>query len=213
VELQNFSDLHISAVVHDEILNLHWKFTGFYWHSEAAKRQKAWELLTFLARTGPTHWMCIVDYNEIVSVAEKSGGNIRQNSLMQDFRQTLEACELVDLGYIGPKFTWSNYQEGTSLIRERLDRGCANHDWKVSFLEAEIYMDATINSNHAPLLLYMCKDLTTAKRKPWFLYKASWGADARCQELITKVWGQMEEYGNSWDRLGRKLSKCKRELI
>jgi hypothetical protein len=85
VELQNFSNRHISAVVHDKILNLHWKFTGFYGHPKAAKRQKAWELLKFLAGTGPTHWMCIGDYNEIVSMVKKSGGNIRQNSLMQDF--------------------------------------------------------------------------------------------------------------------------------
>jgi hypothetical protein len=82
--------------------------------------------------------MCIGDYNEIISMVKKSEGNMRQNSLMQDFRQTLEACKLVDLGYIGPKFTWSNCQEGTSLIRERLDRGCANHDWRVSFPEVEI---------------------------------------------------------------------------
>jgi hypothetical protein len=74
-------------------------------------------------------------------------------------------------------------------------------------------VDAIINSDHAPLLLYMRKDLTIARRKPWFYYEASWGAEARCQELITKVWGQMEEYGNSWDRLGGKLSECKQELI
>ena len=33
------------------------------------------------------------------------------------------------LGFLGPKFTWCNKQEGASLVKESLDRALATHEW------------------------------------------------------------------------------------
>jgi hypothetical protein len=72
---------------------------------------------------------------------------------MQGFKQTLEVCELYDLGYQEPKFTWSNYQDGQDFIKERLDRGVANVEWSKLFLEAEVLIDVVNCSYHAILML------------------------------------------------------------
>ena len=48
---------------------------------------------------------------------------------MNDFILTLEDCLLHDLGFIRPKFTWSNEQLGSSLTKERLDRVVVNFEW------------------------------------------------------------------------------------
>ena len=45
------------------------------------------------------------DFNDILTMSEKLGGSTRQGNLMQAFQKTLEACELTDLGFVGPKYT------------------------------------------------------------------------------------------------------------
>ncbi|XP_059446600.1 uncharacterized protein LOC132178163 [Corylus avellana] len=153
VDIQTFSYRHINGVCQTKSMDAKWKFIGFYGHSETTKRYEAWELLKFLARLQPLPWICIGDFNEITTMSEKWGGGGRNSSQMRNFQQTLESCELFDLGIRGPKYTWSIGQSGNTLIKERLDRGFANHDWCNLFPEAEICVEASTNSNHTLLTL------------------------------------------------------------
>jgi hypothetical protein len=73
---------------------------------------------------------------------------------MQAFQQTLEECGLSDLGYCGPKYTWSNCQEGLDLIKERLNWRVANHEWQTQYLDARIMVEGVVTSDHSPLFLY-----------------------------------------------------------
>ncbi|KAK2650221.1 hypothetical protein Ddye_017710 [Dipteronia dyeriana] len=41
---------------------------------------------------------------------------------MRNFRETLEECDLTDLGHTGPFFTWCNRRDRDGQIQERLDR-------------------------------------------------------------------------------------------
>lgn len=68
------------------------------------------------------------DFNDILSCDEKWGGNKPSNSRMFEFKNCLNACNMIDLGFSGPKFTWSNCHDVSSLIMERLDRALANPD-------------------------------------------------------------------------------------
>jgi hypothetical protein len=45
---------------------------------------------------------------------------------MGAFKDTLFACHLGDLGYCGPKYTWTNGRPGENNMLERLDRAVAN---------------------------------------------------------------------------------------
>ena len=56
------------------------------------------------------------------------GGNRPSNSRIQEFRNCLNACNMIDLGFSGPKYTWRNCHDMNSLIMERLDRVLANPD-------------------------------------------------------------------------------------
>lgn len=46
--------------------------------------------------------------------------------------------QLMDLGFNGYIFTWSNKQAGVHNIHERLDRGVANLSWMNRFSEARM---------------------------------------------------------------------------
>ena len=65
---------------------------------------KAWNLLRHIARMEPMPWVCLGDFNEILSVDEKYRRRRHQRGLMENFQKTLEACGLSDLGYKGPKY-------------------------------------------------------------------------------------------------------------
>lgn len=47
---------------------------------------------------------------------------------MRDFQLALDECDLANLGYRGPKYTWSNFREGDEFTKERLDKGVANNE-------------------------------------------------------------------------------------
>lgn len=66
-------------------------------------------------------WCVIRDFNDILWPSKKEGGDHQLRYLIEGFRAALEFCQLEDLGYEGPCFTWTNCREA-SLIRERLDR-------------------------------------------------------------------------------------------
>ena len=51
---------------------------------------------------------------------------------MQKFREVLDECGLLDLGFSGKKFTWfKNYPTGG--IWERLDRAVSTTEWVEHF--------------------------------------------------------------------------------
>lgn len=45
----------------------------------------------------------------------------------------IEVCGFIDLGFIGPKFTWTNNREDGVLNQERLDRVWENMKWQHQF--------------------------------------------------------------------------------
>jgi hypothetical protein len=153
-------------------------------------------------------WMCVGDFNEVLVPFEKLGGNLRQQSLMQAFQHTLDACELTDFGFLGPKYTWSNCQEGSALIREKLERGVANIAWRSIYPDAEVAVQATTASNHAPILVSLLRQYGHQRRKPHFFYEAFWAGERGYSEVINDAWKTDHRGGTKWERLGLKLEAC-----
>jgi hypothetical protein len=46
-------------------------------------------------------WVCIGDFNEILKKEEQFGPNIREEYLMEGFREAVDVCQLCDMRYIG----------------------------------------------------------------------------------------------------------------
>jgi hypothetical protein len=69
---------------------------------------------------------------------------------MFDFMSTLG---MVDLGFSGNPFTWSNHRQGSGLIKERLGRCIANSQWIHFFPSYFATHLPGFSSDHNPLLL------------------------------------------------------------
>lgn len=72
---------------------------------------------------------------------------------MELFRCALENGGLIDLGWMGNKYTWSNGHGDETFIKERLDRGVASKGWLASFSEVEVETIVVWCSDHMTILL------------------------------------------------------------
>ena len=72
---------------------------------------------------------------------------------MISFRDTLEVCVLVDLGFSGVPFTCDNKRSGTNNVRVMLDRAVATNEWRNLFSFASVHHILSPCSDHVVVLL------------------------------------------------------------
>ena len=84
---------------------------------------------------------------------EKLGGVEREARQMEAFQDCMNKCGLVDLGFVGQKFTWCNGRDNDSRTKLRLDRMVANEEWLKHFLDARVFHTAMSISDHCLLKL------------------------------------------------------------
>lgn len=60
---------------------------------------------------------------------------------------------MVDLGFVGHKFTWSNKRPGQDNIQERLDQCVANDGWRAKFSGAMVIHLTQLHSDHCSILV------------------------------------------------------------
>jgi hypothetical protein len=154
-------------------------------------------------------WSCIGDFNIILSQSEKYGGRPFACSSNAPFRSFLDSFGMIDLGFSGNPFTWSNKRQNHHLIKERLDRGIANSQWVHLFPHFAIqHLPAQI-SNHNPILLDTSSlDLTL--RRP-FRFEEFWTFDSSCNSIISQAWVKHFQ-GSSAFILLKKLKATKSAL-
>ena len=70
LDVFKYFDNQISAMV-TESDGFWWALTGFYGLPETQDRYKSWALLTYICSLVDGAWMCIDDFNEMLSSTEK----------------------------------------------------------------------------------------------------------------------------------------------
>ena len=53
-------------------------------------------------------WLLLEDFNKVLTGEDKFGGKSINLNRALDFKDCLDTCNLLDLGFFGPKYTWSN---------------------------------------------------------------------------------------------------------
>lgn len=104
--------------------------TFVYANNLVENRKELWEDLCHHKNSMLFHnkaWIVIGDFNEILEAEGSSGfedlGRIPRG--MRDFRRIVLHCNLTDMGYQGPKFTWCNKRD-EGIICNKLDRVLIN---------------------------------------------------------------------------------------
>lgn len=133
-------------------------------------------------------WCVMGDFNCILNETEKRGGPKPQLSKILEFRECLDQCQLMDLGFAGHPFTWTNRRFGIFFICERLDRAVVNEEWCNFFPSAKLYHLSTSSSDHSPILLNTHdRDI----RKPKiFRYEIAWSLHDDFINVVRNCWNE-----------------------
>ena len=150
---KSYSNAHIDVVVREGVGAQPWRAMGFYRHPDASMRFISWRLIESLKRQCDMPWVVFGDFNEIVQSDEKLGWLDRDARQMEVFRECLIDCGLIDLGFVGRRFTWCNGRIGEQRTLVRLDRIVANEEWLKMFFEAKVFHKAMVASDHCLLNL------------------------------------------------------------
>ena len=210
IEIKSFSKNHIDAVVKEQGSNSCWRLTGFYGHPETHRRYESWQLLAFLNSQFQLPWLCLGDFNEILSITEKEGGAIRTQQQMDGFRRVINFCNFQDLGYCGADYTWSNMQEGNNCISLRLDRALATPDWVEKFGNLKVFHIADSTSDHHALLVTESLSNRYSREKR-FHFEAMWAKNNDCKAVIESSWGMGFDL-NTPEGIVENIKRCAADL-
>ena len=72
---------------------------------------------------------------------------------MQQFREVIDECGFMDLGFEGSNFTWSKHFESEVLIWERLDSCLVNNSWFMKFGGSKVYHLPCTSLDHIPIFI------------------------------------------------------------
>lgn len=150
-----------------------------------AKKCKFWKLMEEIIGGFSGHWLLLGDLNSISVRSKKMGGSQKGERSLRSFRNFVNNVRAIDLGFNGPKFTWSNKRIGWANIRERLDRGICNVEWQNLFPNAGVRHLTAPNSDHNPILLDTHLDMGKGVRP--LRFEAMWAKEESSVAVVEKA--------------------------
>ncbi|KAF4358315.1 hypothetical protein F8388_014585, partial [Cannabis sativa] len=188
-----------------------WYFTGLYGNPDASQRRFSWQLLRDLRKEVWGSWLCIGDFNKIVSLSEKVGGRDRLPGAMDGFKEVIDDCRFIDFSSFKHELTWCN-EHNNSRIMERLNRGLCTEEWLSQFEGADISLLDWWESDHRALVVDMPVRVDGAKcgkskRKTRFHFEEAWCQEEECAEIVDRVWEDGTGRGRPAS-LRCKINKC-----
>ncbi|KAK4268822.1 hypothetical protein QN277_022056 [Acacia crassicarpa] len=166
--------------------------TFIYGPPDEEERRLCWQEVRKISKNIATSWLCVGDFNEILAQDEKSGGLPRAWRKILNFRCFLADCELEDLGFSGPTFTWCNNRDSPDTISERIDRALGNMQLREDFPTLQVFnIDPARSSDHH-LLFVQCQFEKYKRRRP-FRFEAVWASHDHYLEVIKDSWQTFSE--------------------
>ncbi|XP_022741796.1 uncharacterized protein LOC111293263 [Durio zibethinus] len=150
---------HIEQEIHASVKvtssNSSWLFSAIYASPRLKEREILWENLKIVASKYDLPWLVVGDLNEVLTSEDKRGGAPVSSAKLRKVHSCLNHCNLIDLGFKGAKFTWSNLRYAQQLIQERIDYVPNNPPWKFLHPIAMISHLPRVRSDYRPVLILL----------------------------------------------------------
>ncbi|XP_060960631.1 uncharacterized protein LOC133031206 [Cannabis sativa] len=128
--------------------------TFVYAFNDKESRKMLWDNLKEIEVSVKSPRMVLGDFNDILSVEERIGGNKRQRA-SKEFKECVEVCGLENVKFTSSFFTCSNKQDSETRIYSKIDLVLANQMWLDKFSVAEVLFILEGEFDHSPTLLSM----------------------------------------------------------
>ncbi|XP_061998979.1 uncharacterized protein LOC133716290 [Rosa rugosa] len=184
-----------------------WMLTVIYASPTNSVRAALWPYLDKLTEDVNLPSMFIGDFNELISVDDKSCGPF--HGRFGGLRDWVNRNALLDMGFQGSRFTWSN-----NRIKERLDRGLCNCSWRSSFAEAFIQHLPKTRSDHCPILMQLHSNNSVNKDATAFRFQAMWFSHANYDEFVSTTWmGLTGDFSAKINALSKALAQWNKDVF
>ena len=110
------TEQEIHVIVKNISSNISWLISAIYTSPRLVERRLLWDNLIKVAELHALPWIMAGDFNEVLIGEDKFGGRLINISRAINFQECLNACGMIDLGFSGPQFTWTNRQPFTQLV-------------------------------------------------------------------------------------------------
>ncbi|GKU90595.1 hypothetical protein SLEP1_g4575 [Rubroshorea leprosula] len=180
----------VHAMVRPPNSTVSWLLSAIYASPQFANRKILWDNLCamFVAVSALNlPWLIIGDFNEKLSNTDKKGGNSISQAKARAFKNCLDTCNMMDLGFIGPKFTWSNKRSIPHLIQARLDRALANPSWTLLHPLSFVKHLPKTHSDHYPIFLSLAHPPPHHHNRP-FRFQTMWLHHPDFPHTVNQFW-------------------------
>ena len=166
-------------------------FTTVYASPRITERHILWNNLANVSNIHNMPWVVAGDFNELLIGEDKFGGRAVSVNKFLLFKDCLDKCSMIDIGFSGPWFTWTNKRDLHGLIQERIDRFFVNPSWCMLYPEAKVVHLTRCHSDHCPVLLEMQPGVGGGRNRP-FKFQTCWLSDPFFPSIVSQSWRQSE---------------------
>ena len=132
------TEQEIHALVTPIYSNTLWLLSAVYTSPRFVERRLFWDNLKSVSDLHSFPWVMAGDFNEVLMGEDKLRGRSVNISRALRFQDCLDSCRMIDIGFFGTRFTWSNQRPLMNLIQERIDRVFVNAEWNGLFPEVSV---------------------------------------------------------------------------
>ncbi|RAL44518.1 hypothetical protein DM860_011795 [Cuscuta australis] len=186
--------------------NEYFWITFVYAFNDQGSRLQLWESLKGYSENMKSPWCCVGDYNIILEVEDRKGGNLVSNDDIKDFKSCILDCGLEEIPWVGPYYTWSNKQGSGNRIWSRIDRALSNAMWMGKYGTKTRILSEGI-SDHTPLLI---TKVECYKANP-FRFCNMWLEDPSLDDILKEEW-RSESSNRNMFQLMQNMKKLKGPL-
>ena len=152
IDVFNCSNQQVAIVI-SENRGPTWLLSRVYASNNQRERRVVWQEVSAMIDLGIPS-VVVGDFNCILEEEDKRGGRpFVEDRATRELANFIQDCGLVDLGFVGPRFTWCNNQSGRARVWEQIDRCLATSNWLQLNPDHLVHHLPRIASNHYPLLL------------------------------------------------------------
>lgn len=180
-------EIHVEVKV--RFSNFAWLLSAIYVSPRSEERCILWENLTKVAHLHRMPWIMARDFNEPLVDEDIFGGRGVSIRRSLAFKEYLDRCSMVDLGFSGPRYTWTNKRDINNLILERIDRIFMNPKWCALYPDAKVTHLPRCHLDHCPILLEVYPVRTMHLTRP-FRFQEFWLSDVSFPNVVSKAWGK-----------------------
>lgn len=201
--------------------------SAVYGSPRFAKRCLIWENLNSIADSHSMPWVIAGDFNEVLMGDDKFGGRSVNLSRALRFQDCLNHCRMIDIGFLGPHYTWSNRRPLSRLIQEIIDRVFVNAEWNSLYPEAAVFHLERSQSDHCLVKLCMENNQNIHFPRP-FKFQPMWLSHPSFPGVVSDAWSRQNslkqaqsnftvkanawnkaEFGNLFHRKRRLVARLK----